>query len=126
MRIFKTRAFQRWLFKQPLCDRDLVAAVSVIEQGLVGANLGGYLYKQRIALPGRGKRGSVRTLLAVKQKNKAFFLYGFEKNQRDTLSEKEVKAYKIIARTVLAYTDMELIQRMNDGGLIEIEHDQEN
>lgn len=79
MRVFKTRAFQRCLSKQNLTNEKLLDAVMEIEMGLVDANLGGNLLKKRIALPGRGKRGSVHTLLAVKYGDKAFFLYGFEK-----------------------------------------------
>jgi hypothetical protein len=122
MRVYKTRAFQRWLSKQVLTDEMLFEAVSEIEQGLVDANLGGFLYKKRIALPGRGKRGSVRTLLAVKHGSKAIYLYGFEKNQRDNLTVNEEKAYKLIAKTVLGYTDGELQERLNEQSLIEIVH----
>nr|WP_263469118.1 type II toxin-antitoxin system RelE/ParE family toxin [Stenotrophomonas sp. CFS3442] len=32
-----------------------------MEGGLVDADLGGGIFKKRVALPGRGKRGSVRT-----------------------------------------------------------------
>ena len=44
MRVFKTKAFQRWLNKQSLTNEDLSKAVSEIELGLVDANLGGFLY----------------------------------------------------------------------------------
>jgi hypothetical protein len=33
--------------------------------GLIDADLGGGIVKKRIALPGQGKRGSTRTLLAT-------------------------------------------------------------
>ena len=122
MRVFKTKAFQRWLNKQALTNEALTEAVSEIEQGLVDANLGGFLYKKRVALPGRGKRGSTRTLLAVKHGSKAFFLYGFEKNQQDTLTAKEEKAYKLIAKTILGYTDVELKELLHDQSLVEIGH----
>ena len=119
MRIFKTKAFQRWFNKQLLTNEDLLNAVSEIEAGLVDANLGSCLYKKRIAAQGRGKRGSVRTLLAVKQGDKSFF-YGFEKNQKDNLTINEEKAYTLIAKTVVRFTDRELEERLNDNSLIEI------
>jgi hypothetical protein len=103
-----------------LTNENLLEAVSEIEQGLVDANLGGFLYKKRVALPGRGKRGSGRTLLAVKHGSRAFFLYGFEKNQRDNLTVKEVAVYKLIAKTLLDYSSDELEERLNDKSLIEI------
>jgi hypothetical protein len=37
-----------------------------MEQGLIDADLGGGLFKKRIALPGRGKSGGARTLIATK------------------------------------------------------------
>jgi len=54
-----------------------------MEQGLIDANLGGGIIKNRVALPGRGKRGSTRTLVATNNANRWFFLFGFEKNERD-------------------------------------------
>ena len=59
-RIFKTRHFQRWMRKTDLLDEMLVNAVVEMANGLIDADLGGGVLKKRVALPGRGKRGSVR------------------------------------------------------------------
>ena len=67
MRIFKTKWVHRWAAKEGLNDASLRAAVDEMRRGLVDANLGRYVFKKRVALPGRGKSGSVRTLLAFKQ-----------------------------------------------------------
>jgi hypothetical protein len=48
--------------------------------------------KKRVALPGRGKRGSSRTLVAYQQADKAFFVYGFAKNERANISAKQLNA----------------------------------
>ena len=61
-------------------DDALASAVSEMEHGLIDAKLGGQVVKKRVALPGRGKRGGSRTLVAFKQGGKAFFIYGFAKN----------------------------------------------
>lgn len=66
MRYFKTRAFNRWAGKAGVTDTVLLKAVADIERGLIDADLGSYLLKQRVALPGRGKSGSARTLLATR------------------------------------------------------------
>lgn len=50
-----------------------------MERGLIDADLGGGVYKKRIALPGRGKRGITRTLIATNRANRWIFLTGFEK-----------------------------------------------
>ncbi len=60
--------------KEGLTDAVLVTAIEEINAGLVEANLGGEVYKKRIAMPGRGKRGSSRTILAFRQNDKAYFI----------------------------------------------------
>jgi hypothetical protein len=64
-RILKTRTFSRWMRKTLLEDAMLRKAVEEMERGLVDADLGGSIFKKRIALPGRGKSGSTRTLIAT-------------------------------------------------------------
>jgi hypothetical protein len=44
-----------------------------MERGLIDANLGGGIIKKRVALPGRGKRGGARTLVATNSANRWFF-----------------------------------------------------
>jgi hypothetical protein len=80
MRIFKTRWFHRWAAKEGLSDPALAAAARELEQGL-GDAMGGFVYKKRIALPGRGKRGGARTLIAYRRGQAVFFMYGFPKNE---------------------------------------------
>ena len=49
-----------------------------MECGLIDADLGGNLYKQRAAVPGHGKSGGTRTIIATRFAGVLFFLYGFE------------------------------------------------
>ena len=72
MRIFKTRLFHRWAADEKLSDETLKQAVDEISNGLVDANLGGSVYKKRVAIQGRGKSGGVRTLIAFRVEDKAF------------------------------------------------------
>ena len=65
-RIFRTRTFSRWMRKAGVSDSDLTRAVDEMMQGLVAAGLGGHLLKKRVAVPGRGKRGGARTILATR------------------------------------------------------------
>ena len=60
MRTFKTKWFQKWAAREGLTDTVLVSAVEEIEAGLIDADMGGHMVKKRVALPGRGKRGSTR------------------------------------------------------------------
>ena len=59
MRVYKLKAFARFQRRERITDRALVKAVQSAEQGLVGANLGGGLIKQRVARPGQGKSGAI-------------------------------------------------------------------
>ena len=121
MRTFKTKAFRKWADNEGLNDKSLATAVDEMEQGLVDAQLGGQVYKKRVALAGRGKRCGARTLLAFKSEERAFYLYGFAKNQRANVSEKELKALKLLATEMLGFQEKDLQLALNSAELIEIE-----
>ena len=101
----------------------LASAVTEMEHGLIDAKLGGQVVKKRVALPGRGKRGSSRTLVAFKQGDKAFFIYGFAKNERANISSKDLQALKLLAKELLNYAATALVKATKAGELIEIEVD---
>ena len=120
MQIFKTKWFQRWAAREALTDNALLVAVEEIGRGLIDADLGGSVVKKRIGTRGRGKSGSVRTLLAFQLDDKAFFIYGFSKNERSNVSQKELKALKLLATELLGYTNAALEKAMKAGELIEV------
>jgi hypothetical protein len=91
-----------------------------IRQGLVDADLGGGIIKKRIALPGHGKRGSTRTLLATNRNDRWIFVYGFEKNERANISETELDALKFLADDLLALTEKQISEAVDKGSLLEV------
>lgn len=103
MQIFQAKWFARWAVKEASLEQALRNAVFEMKQGLIDADLGNHIVKKRVGLRGRGKRGGVRTILAYTAKDRAFFLYGFAKNQRDTINEKELQALKKMAAHLLVY-----------------------
>lgn len=121
MRIFKNKAFTKWAEKEGLNDDALQIAVDEMERGLIDADLGGHVVKKRVAVGGRGKRGGVRTLLAYKSGDKAFFMYGFAKNARANVSMDELKALKHLAEELVNYSDKTLTRAIQYGALIEVE-----
>ena len=123
MRVFKSKWFDKWATGEGLNDKTLLAAVAEMEDGLVDARLGGHVVKKRVALPGRGKRGGSRTLVAYRKADKAFFVYGFAKNERVNISTNELKALKLLATRLLSYTNPALIKAINAGELIEVHED---
>jgi hypothetical protein len=123
MQAFKTKAFVKWAGGEGLDDDALASAVAEMEQGLIDARLGGQVVKKPVALPGRGKRGGARTLVAFKQEGKAFFIFifGFAKNERANVSDNELQALKLLAKELLNYPAATLTKAVETGELIEIE-----
>lgn len=120
MRILKTRIFDRWANNEGLTDQILAEAVSEMEQGLIDATLGGHVYKKRVALPGHGNRDGSRTLLAYRSKDKAFFIFGFARNERTNINAKELRSLKLLADELLNYSNKRLKRAIKVNELIEI------
>ena len=120
MRAFKTRTFQRWAGKAGVTDAALLDALAQMERGLIDADLGGNLYKQRVALPGRGKSGSTRTIIATRFAGVLFFLYGFEKNDRDNITARELALYQRLARELLEMNDARISAALSAQVLMEV------
>ena len=125
-RVFKTRHFTRWMRKTGLADTALCAAVAEMVRGLVDADLGGGVVKKRVPLPGRGKSGSTRTLVATNKGSRWFFLFGFEKNERGNVSGKELEALQAIADDLLKLPSRDLDAQVESGALQEICHDNQD
>lgn len=121
-RILETRDFSRWMRKTQLDDQALVKAVAEMAKGLVDVDLGGNLYKKRIALPGRGKSGSTRTIIATNRNDRWFFLAGFEKNERDNITKSELAYLHSAAQIFLGFSDAELEAAITAKELLEVNH----
>ena len=122
-RVFKTRYFSRWLRKTLLSDAALCRAVAEMEQGLIDADLGGGLVKKRVPLPGRGKSGGARTLVATNKAGRWIFVFGFEKNERDNIEDAELAALQNIAADLLKLDAKDLYAAVASGVLQEICHE---
>ena len=122
MRVFKYRNFSKWAKSEKVTDSALLKALKEIESGLVDADLGAGLFKKRLARQGMGKRGGYRVLLALKIKERAFFLHGFGKNERENIEEAEKKSYFDLAECFLGMTDQELSFLVKTEKLIEVKN----
>ena len=91
MPIYKLKTFARFARDEGIADRSLREAVERADKGLVDADLGGNLIKQRVARQGQGKSGGYRVLIAYRTEAFSVFLYGFAKRDRDNLDAKELK-----------------------------------
>jgi hypothetical protein len=124
-RLFKTKTFARWA-KKILDDGVLHTAAREIEQGSFEADLGGGICKKRIALPGRGKRGSTRTLVAFQHPLAIVFLTGREKNEPGAdFSQEVVEAARTLAGSLHRQSIEKLDELAAGGVLVEIRHGEE-
>lgn len=120
MRVFKTRPFARFAKQEGIVDDALCDAVRRAEAGLIDADLGGGVIKQRLARPGRGKAGGFRSIVLFQRGRMAFFIYGFAKSDRDNIRQDELKAFRKLAGEMLALDDAALLVAAKNGTIMEI------
>ena len=124
MRTFKTKAFMRFADKAGITNAALCRAAQDAERGLISADLGGGVIKQRIARPGGGKSGGFRALIVFRAGTRAIFVHGFAKNEKGNIDTHELVALKKLATELLAYDDVALTQAISFGVLVEVNCDE--
>lgn len=102
MRVFKTKEFARFARREKIADATLCEAVARAERGLVDADLGGGLIKQRVARPGRGRSGGFRRLIVYRAETRSVFVYGFAKSERGNIDPDELAFWRAVAAAYLA------------------------
>lgn len=120
VRIFKSKGFHKLARKEKIDDEDLIKAIKEVEGRLFDADLGGQVYKKRLARKGQGKRGGYRTIILFKKGDKAFFAYGFPKNEKANITDQEEEGFKELAKILLKLSDEQLLELINDEQYYEI------
>jgi len=120
MRVFKNTWFRRFARDQKITDYALRNVVQRAESGQIDANLGGGVVKQRVARPGYGKSKGYRTVILYRAGERAFFVYGFSKSQRENIREDEQKQFKKMAGHVLELSEEQLNELVTMGKFEEI------
>ena len=69
MRVFKNKWFNRWARDEKISDAVLYKAAEEVVTGKVEADLGGSLFKKRIARTGAGKSAGYRTIVGYRKPN---------------------------------------------------------
>jgi hypothetical protein len=121
VRIFKTKTLAKFTRQHGVSDEALVEAVGRAKRGLIDADLGGKVIKQRVARPGQGRRGGFRMLIGFGS-DRAVYLFAFAKNERENISNGELLSLREIAASFLDASKGKLDQALSDGTLIEV-HD---
>ena len=120
MRIFKNTWFSRFADKEGITDSDLIEAVNRLEAGNDDVNLGGGVYKVRVARPGEGKAGGYRVIVFFRSEERAFFVYGFSKSDRDNIDEGDLRVFKERAKDAFSSTDQQIRDQLRKKILIEV------
>ena len=125
MRVFKTRWFARYARREQIEDRSLCEAIDRAERGIVDADLGGGVIKQRVARAGQGRSGGYRVLIAYRFGDRSVFLYGFAKNERENITEDELATLREISAAWLETGDKGLSKAIEKGILQEVRYGEE-
>ena len=123
MHTFKTRAFARFAGREGVDDSALCEAVDRARRGLVDADLGGGVLKQRIARKGGGRSGGFRAIVLFRRGDLAFFVYGFAKSGRENLRRDELATFRRLADEYLALDRVGLVVAQATGAIIEVKSD---
>ncbi len=121
MRIFATKWMVRFARKQRIAEFSLREAIDRAECGLVDADLGGGLIKQRVARSGQGRSGGYRMIVAYREGDRAVFLYGFAKSERENIDPDELLTLREIGAAWLAADDAMLAKALSDGTVQEVD-----
>ena len=121
MRIFKTKPFARFASGEGIVDAQLCDAISRADKGLIDADLGGGVIKQRLARRGQGRSGGFRSIVVFRRGDRAFFVYGFAKNDRDNIGRDELTAVRKLADEFLTLDSPALVAAEKNGTIMEIE-----
>ena len=119
MRIFKNTWFNRFADKEGISDDELVEAVNLLEAGQA-TDLGGGVYKMRLARPGEGKRGGYRVIVFFRSEERTFFEYGFTKSDMGNINKRQLRVFKKKARINLKLTEEEIRNELRKRDLIEV------
>lgn len=125
IRIYANRWFAKFAAKEKISDATLAQAVHRAEIGLIDADLGGGLIKQRLARQGSGKSGGYRSIMIFRSGERAIFVFAFAKSDKANLSAAELKAYRKAASIMLELGAEQIETEVEAGRLIEVNNDEQ-
>jgi len=120
VRVFKNKWFTRFADKEGITDSELKEMVNHLEAGQAEADLGGGVYKVRVARYGEGKSKGYRVIVFFKSGERLFYVYGFAKSDRSNIDQKETREYKELAKKYLSLSDEIIEKAIRLGKFVEI------
>jgi len=120
VRVFKNARFMRFADKEGITDKNLRETVDRLEAEQFDADLGGDVYKMRMARDGEGKSGGYRVVVIFKRGQRTFYVEGFAKSKKGNLSQSEKRDFKELAKDYLSLPEVTIDNAVKMGKLIEI------
>lgn len=66
-----------------------------------------------------------RSLIAFRRGSSAFFIYGYPKNERANITNRELEALRLLAKELLGYNREQIMAAVKAGELFEVHDDGE-
>lgn len=126
MRTYMNRWFAKFATRENLSTAALIDAVVRAEAGLIDADLGSGLIKQRIARSGGGRSGGYRSLVIFRSGDRAVVVFGFPKYLKDNLDAVELRTFRAAAKIVLGLTQEQVDGEVLQERLIEVKADDQD
>jgi hypothetical protein len=118
--VYKSKPFDRFARKARITDADLWKAAQLANNGVINADLGGGVIKQRIARAGGGKSGGSRSIILFRKNDRAVYVHGFEKKDKANIGQSDLMAFRALANDVLHCPDSTIAHRVTSGSLIPV------
>ena len=123
MQVYKTRGFARFARRERIKDDKLCEAVARAERGLIDADLGGGVIKQRLPRQGQGRSGGFRVIIVYRTSTRTVFVGGFTKSDQDNVGDDDLVRFKDLAREFLGHSEKIVQALVEAGAWIEVECD---
>jgi hypothetical protein len=121
MQLYLPKSFRRDAESKGVTDEDCREAIRKAERGLIDADLGGGLIKQRIATGNRGASKGSRAVVFYKRGELAVFLHIFAKSRKSNLTKSESAEYLKFARSLEGLTNVNLVELVATQGWRKLE-----
>jgi hypothetical protein len=126
MRVFLVPQVAKLMDNERLPESALCRTAREVLAGTLGAgeaDLGGGLFKKRVARHGAGKSGGYRIIVAYKQlkTERVLFAYAFAKNAASTLTPQGHEALAKVAQVFLTAGDEQAAARLASKDVTEVE-----
>jgi hypothetical protein len=126
MEAFKTKWFTRFARNELIPDASLREAIARVERGLIDADLGGGLIKQRVARQGKGRSGGYRVIVAYRERKRAVFVFAFAKSDRENIDSRELASLRALGNRWLTADETQIALGIREDEIQEVTDGQED